>query len=112
MQYEMKLNSSPFVRIKSGEKTVEMRLFDEKRRSLKIGEIIRFTNVETGERIFARILALHTYPSFFGLYERFDKKAIGYKEGETARAEDMYAYYSEEEIEKYGVVGIEIAVME
>ena len=30
MLHKMKLNESPFLRIKNGEKTVEFRLFDEK----------------------------------------------------------------------------------
>ena len=35
MLHKMKLNKSPFERIKNGTKTVEFRLFDEKRRQIK-----------------------------------------------------------------------------
>ncbi len=36
------------------------------------------------------------------------KKRLGYMDGEVAKPEDMSQYYSVPEINKYGVVGIEI----
>ena len=39
--HHMKLHASPFEKIKSGEKTIELRLFDEKRRQIKVGDTIR-----------------------------------------------------------------------
>lgn len=38
----MKLNDSPFDRIKSGKKIIDIRLFDEKRKLLNLGDIIHF----------------------------------------------------------------------
>ena len=35
----MKLNPSPFEMIRSGRKTIELRLYDEKRRSIEKGEV-------------------------------------------------------------------------
>ena len=43
----MKLNPTPFDMIKSGEKTIEPRLFDEKRKALSLGDEIIFTNNTT-----------------------------------------------------------------
>ncbi len=40
------------------------------------------------------------------------KISIGYTEDETANPDDMLSYYTKEDIEKYGVVGIEISVIE
>ena len=42
MVYKMKLNESPFERIKNGTKTVEFRLYDKKRQQIKIGDKIEF----------------------------------------------------------------------
>ncbi len=39
---EMHLADEPFEKIKSGEKTVEIRLYDEKRKAIKIGNGIVF----------------------------------------------------------------------
>ena len=46
--HEMKLHSSPFEMIKSGKKTIELRLYDEKRQLIKEGDIIIFTNTSNG----------------------------------------------------------------
>lgn len=40
MIHLMKLQPSPFEKIKDGTKTIEMRLFDDKRRKIQIGDTI------------------------------------------------------------------------
>ena len=108
MKHEMKLNNGPFKNIKNGTKTIELRLNDEKRQLLKIKDLIEFTNRETLEQLLVEIENLYHYPSFEELYKHFDKVAMGYKEDEKADPKDMEEYYSKEEQEKYGVLGIEI----
>ena len=39
----MKLNESPFDRIKNGTKTIEFRLYDDKRKQIKVGDKIEFS---------------------------------------------------------------------
>ena len=108
MKHEMKLNNGPFKNIKDGTKTIELRLNDKKRQLLKIKDLIEFTNRETLEQMLVEIINLYHYPSFEELYKHFDKVAMGYKEDEEANPKDMEEYYSKEEQEKYGVIGIEI----
>ena len=108
MKHEMKLHNQPFEKIKSGTKTIELRLNDEKRQLLKIKDIIEFTNRQTLEKILVEIEELHKYPSFKELYKHFDKISLGYNENESANPKDMEEYYSKEEQDKYGVVGIQI----
>ena len=108
MKHEMKFNNGPFKNIKNGTKTIELRLNDEKRQLLKIKDLIEFTNRETLEQLLVEIENLYHYPSFEELYKHFDKVAMGYKEDEEADPKDMEEYYSKEEQEKYGVLGIEI----
>ena len=104
----MKLHNQPFEKIKNGTKTIELRLNDEKRQLLKIKDIIEFTNRQTLEKILVEIEELHKYPSFEELYKHFDKISMGYNENEEANPKDMEEYYSKEEQDKYGVVGIKI----
>lgn len=111
MEMNMKLQHEPFTSIKNGTKTIEMRLNDEKRSLLNIGDTIIFTDVETGEIIKAYVIALHHYSSFEDLYANFDKVKLGYKEDEEAKSSDMTKYYSPLEQAKYGVLGIEIKVV-
>lgn len=108
MKHEMKLNNGPYVNIKNGTKTIELRLNDDKRQLLKIKDLIEFTNRETLEQMLVEIQNLYHYPSFDELYKHFDKVSMGYKENDVADPKDMEKYYSKEEQEKYGVLGIEI----
>ena len=102
------LHDEPFKSIKSGTKTIEMRLYDEKRQKIKVGDIIEFINTTTEEKIYTKVKSLHLYDSFTELYKHFDKVALGYKETEEANPTDMEKYYPVAEQEKYGVVGIEL----
>ena len=108
MKHNMNLNNRPFESIKEGTKTIELRLNDEKRSLLKVGDEIEFTNRDTNEKLSVDIISLHKYPSFEELYKHFDKVEMGYNKDDIAEPKDMEAYYSKEEQDKYGVLGIEI----
>ena len=114
MIHYMNLKKSPFEMIKSGNKTIELRLFDEKRQKISLGDNIEFTNTQTGEVITAEVLALHRFDSFKELYESLPLTKCGYTEKniKTAHYSDMLEYYSEEEQKSYGVIGIELALAE
>ena len=58
----------------------------------------------------SQVVNIFKYANFAELYKHHDKISIGYKEDETANPDDMLLYYTKEDIEKYGVVGIEISV--
>ena len=111
MTHYMNLWDDSFHAIKEGWKTIEMRLNDEKRSIINIGDIIEFSNTTTQEKMFCQVVDLYKYADFAELYKHHNKIWIGYKEDETANPDDMFLYYSREDIEKYGVVGIEITVI-
>ncbi len=104
----MNLYDEPFKAIKSGYKTIEMRLLTEKRKLIKVGDYIEFINNETNEFLSALVTNLYIYDSFDELYKHHDKFSLGYKENEEANPDDMLTYYKKEDILKYGVLGIEI----
>ena len=112
MIHEMKLHPSTFLKIKSGVKTIELRLYDEKRQKIREGDIINFTNTSSGERLEASVIKLHLFPSFEALYHTLPLLKCGYMAEDVAGAHpsDMGQYYSAEEQAEYGVVGIEIAL--
>ena len=110
----MKLNPAPFDMISSGIKTIELRLFDEKRREIESDDTITFVNTEDSEKkLLARVKALHRFESFAELYENLPLLECGYTEADvdTASPDDMDAYYSKDRQQLYGVVGIEIEVI-
>lgn len=109
MTHEMNLWHDSFTAISKKTKTIEMRLFDEKRSKINIGDSIVFTDTSNGERIECIVSNMYRYPSFEELYIHHDSLSIGYSEGEKADPDDMLEYYSRDMIEKYGVVGIELS---
>ena len=110
---EMKLNDTPFYQLKNGEKTVELRLADEKRRRIRVGDMITFKRrAAVQETLCARVVALHRATSFAALFatELFAKCGWGsLSPAEAVGA--MRQYYSEAEEEKYGALGIEIEIL-
>ena len=108
--HEMKLKPAPFAQIKSGRKTIELRLLDEKRRKIQIGDKITFTNTETGEQLTKTVKALHRFDSFAALYSALPLLQCGYTEETVASAHpsDMAQYYDPEEQAQFGVIGIEL----
>ena len=87
-----------------------MRLFDEKRSSISTGDTIIFTDTSNEEKIECLVINMYRYPTFEELYRHHSKASIGYTKDEIANPKDMFAYYSDGMIQKYGVVAIEIQV--
>ena len=110
LTHQMKLHPAPFAMIKSGSKTVEMRLNDEKRKTVLPGDTIIFINNEGDEHILAKVEKTIPYESFEELYANHDKLSIGYRPDEDASPCDMLAYYTKEQIARYGVLAILIKV--
>ena len=114
MHYEMKLNAKPFDQIESGMKTIEMRVMKGERRNLQIGDTITFTHRDDPDRkINTEILALHRFKDFKELYLNLPMDKCGYTQAEAKNANwrDMLEYYTEDQIETYGVVGIELKLI-
>ena len=110
---EMKLADEPFSLSENGEKTVEIRLNDEKRRNLEVGDEICFRCLnESSKRLNAKVIALYLYPSFKALLssDLYDKCGCRGWTVDSA-TESMYKYYTKEEEQKYGVLGIEIELI-
>lgn len=111
MKHQMKLKAHPFNMIRSGQKTFELRLYDEKRQKVHVGDEIEFSCLDGNEAPFVvRVTGLHLFENFAVLYSAPPLLKCGYTEEtiEDASPDDMNQYYSVEEQVQYGVVGIEI----
>jgi ASC-1-like (ASCH) protein len=95
---KMRLHPEPFERIKLGEKNIECRLNDEKRRQLSVGDTIVFKNRDDGETLQRTVVALHTFPDFESMFEKFPEEGVN----------DIYQYYTREDEKEFGVVAIEL----
>ena len=107
MEYKMHLREHAFYMFKAGKQDIEMRLYDEKRQKIKVGDTIEFSNQETGQTINTEVVGIHVFENFEQLYNNFDKQRIGYEEDAEANPSDMSQFYSVPEINKYGVVAIQ-----
>ncbi len=111
MVHYMNLWQGPFSMIRCGAKTIELRLLDEKRRLIKVGDTIIFRNADCEcEDLVCTVKALYTFNNFEELYRTLPLDKCGYTAEEIPGASylDMEEYYSPEKQSRYGVVGIEI----
>ncbi len=111
MHHEMKLQTGPFTSIKSGTKTIESRLFDEKRQLIKLGDTITFRNAkDLDDTITVEVTDLLRYPTFSALFVDFPPAVFG---GESIKDLEnaIYAIYTKEDEKKYSVLGICIKLM-
>ena len=114
MTHEMKLRQKPFDYIVKGIKTIELRLNDDKRKLINIGDKIRFSLIDSpNQSIETVVVNLHRFNSFKELFSTrlFDK--CGWEELTVEEAvENMRQYYTEIEERNHGVIGIEICITE
>ncbi len=114
MKHQMRLNGSPFDRIKSGKKILEIRLFDEKRQGLQLGDKIEFSKLpKQNERLEVEVLGLLRYQTFSDLVNDFSMSLFGYPDNynKSKFIEEIYEVYTKEEEEKYGVLGIRLRLI-
>ncbi len=110
----MRLTSNPFEKIKAGKKTIEIRIYDEKRQKVKVGDIILFHKLpESTETIKVEVVGISIFKSFHDLFSSFDKSKFGHDQNLSISEEIQMqrAYYTEEEEKRYGVVGIHIRLL-
>ena len=107
---KMHLNHQPFVAIKNGTKTVEIRLNDPKRQQIKIGDEIQFTDLETDEMLETEVRGLEVFPSFRDLFAKYSGVIIGSPEAETIDELDQenVEIYSRAREQKYGALAISL----
>ncbi|MBL3530754.1 ASCH domain-containing protein [Companilactobacillus zhachilii] len=110
---DMHLNHQPFMAIKNGTKTIEVRLNDEKRSQLKVGDKIKFTDLATGESLITEILELEQFPTFKKLFTKYAGTVIGSPENESI--DELYKenqeIYSRQREQKYGALAIRVKLV-
>ena len=99
---EMNLLNEYFEAVKGKKKIVEVRLYDVKRKSIKVNDIIRFNNRLTNEKIDCKVIKLIKYDNLEELL----------KNGDVSNSkEEILNIYSLDEINKYGLLAIYIEVV-
>lgn len=107
--YRMKLRQKPFEQLEQGLKVAEARLYDEKRQLLDIGDIIEFYCEDDPARVIRTgVTGLVWQSDFESLGRTVYPYAFGCAKNTTAEqfAGYMREFYTDEQIEKYNVLGI------
>ena len=111
--HNMKLQPQYYNYILNGTKRIEIRLYDEKRQQIKIGDIIKFIKEPNlDESIEAKVIGLIRYNSFNDMFKDFDISLLADKrmtKDELINA--LEQFYTKEEQQKYGVLGIRIELL-
>lgn len=108
MQHQMKLTSIPFEKILSGNKVIESRLYDEKRRMINLGDEIFFSQSDDNKQtVNTKVIGILRYDSFQQLFADHDPKLFGGTNTDELLKE-IKQFYSDEDEAKYGVVGIRL----
>ncbi len=119
--FVMHLTDEQFEKVKVGTKTIEIRLFDDKRKLVDIGDYIEFRKVsDENEHVIRKVSdILGIEKSFTKIFTkinfsskeweevlRFSPQSLGAPEDSTIQSlvENMYQYYDKADEEKYGVI--------
>lgn len=72
MLHDLKLYGENFDKMKSGSKIREYRLYDQKRRLIKIGDTIRFIKLpDMNEYLYADVLNIEVFKNWYDCYEKY-----------------------------------------
>ena len=113
MKHEMKLQPEYYNFILNGTKRIEIRLFDEKRQQIKIGDTIKFLKEpDLNESFNVKVIGLLRYNTFEDMFKDFDISILSDNSMTKEKLIDVLEkFYPKEKQEKYGVLGIRIELV-
>lgn len=113
MQHQLKLQPQYFDFIQHGTKRIELRLYDEKRQRLHIGDTLTFVKEPARTAtLTARVVGLLHYRTFADLFADFDIAVLADKSmTKEALLAELSKFYPPEEQARYSVVGIKIELL-
>ena len=109
--HHLRLATVPFNAIISGAKTVESRLYDDKRQLIQIGDTIVFTNREEPDQtVSVKVVGLLRYDTFHDLFVHNNPAKFGGESVEWLERQ-VSEFYSAEDQKQHGVIGIEFTLL-
>lgn len=109
-EHAMGLHTRPFEAMRAGRMRIEIRLHDEKRRQIAVGDRIVFRRLpDGGEQLTVEVLGLCRYETFADLYREISLEEIdcqGWSMDQLLSS--TYEIYTTEQEREYGVLAITI----
>lgn len=109
--HQMNLQPKYFDFIKNGTKRIELRLYDEKRQQIKLGDSIEFLKSEN-EKFKAKVIGLLRYETFSDLFNDFDISVLADQSMTKQELLNvLQEFYTPEKQAQYGVLGIRLELL-
>lgn len=109
--HQMNLQSKYFDFIKNGTKRIELRLYDEKRQQIKLGDSIEFSKSEN-EKFKVRVIGLLLYETFSDLFNDFNISVLADQSMTKQELLNvLQEFYTPEKQAQYGVLGIRLELL-
>lgn len=109
----MKLNSEMFDKVKSGQKTFEVRLLDEKRQKIGVGDTIIFKRQpDLIDGVVVKVVEAKVFPNFEQMAMTLSLANVGFENKDARQVVRYYRkIYTKQDEEKYGVIAFKIELM-
>ena len=105
--HHMNLQEKYFNFIKNGTKRIELRLFDEKRQNIRVGDTIKFST-DAGDSQLVKVVKIHKYSNFSNLIDSFNIKLLAEEKYTKEKLlNELEQFYTKSKQAEYGVVGVE-----
>ena len=113
MLHRMKLQTGAFELVENGVKTLELRLYDDKRKAIQLHDVVEFLEVPNFTRkVRVKVTGLLVYPTFASIVDDLPARLMGYRESEkTYLRTSMYEVYGAEDEARYGALGIRFIII-
>jgi ASC-1-like (ASCH) protein len=109
--HDLKLSAEPFNAIASGQKTIESRLYDYKRKKIELGDIIVFINrEEPSQTLKVHVVGLLRYKTFNDLFSNHEVAKFG-GTNKDRLIDQIREFYSDADEVNNGVIGIQFKLI-
>jgi ASC-1-like (ASCH) protein len=110
---ELGIRTKYFDLIRCGEKVYEVRLLDEKRKGVEVGDIITFKDEgASGESFDTVVKDIIYFKSFGEMADTLPSEKIGFRgESREEILKTYYSFYTKEDEARYGVVAFRVKVI-
>lgn len=108
--HKMNLRQPYFDKIASGKKVFELRLNDEKRQKINVGDTICFNEDNGSKQLLVKVKGKHIFKNFEELFSELgtEKTGFGFDLEPKRASQTMYEFYSKENVETYGALALEV----
>jgi len=109
----MKLTSEFFDQVKSGKRTYEIRIYDEKRQKVAIGDNIIFKKLpDLIDGVIVKVTDIKRFETFEDMARTLSLSSIGFENKNASQVARFYrSFYSKEEEKKYGIVAFKMELV-